>query len=274
MGILSVQSHVVYGFVGNKSATFPLQSMGYDVWPVNTVQFSTHTGYNNWKGEIFSRQHIRRLIDSLLELNLASECQAILSGYMGSEDTCQEVYETVARFKKQNKNILYLCDPVIGNTNCFVKPEVLDFFKHNLKADIITPNQFEAEILSGMKIIDLHSLKAAADYFHNLGIKVVIITGVKFDYSLNIFVSNGHEQYLIPTQEFTFQHPVNGTGDLFSAIFLGTYLATKNALKAALNATYYMNLIIKNTFKTASRELQVLSSFYEIKDRDLTFTKI
>lgn len=248
--------------------------MGYDVWPINTVQFSTHTGYNNWKGEIFARQHIRNLIDALLELNLANKCEAILSGYMGSEDTCQEVYETVKRFKKENQNVLYLCDPVIGNINCFVKPEVLDFFKNNLNADIITPNQFEAETLSGFKITNINSLKKAADYFHNLGIKIVVITGVSFEADLNIFVSNEDEQYLIPIEELTFKTPVNGTGDLFSATFLGSYLSTRNALKAALNATYYMNLIVKNTFESGEKELQVLSSHYEIKNRNLPFIKI
>lgn len=126
--------------------------MGYDVWPVNTVQFSNHTGYGKWQGIIFSKEHIGNVIQGIEDLGVADRCAAILSGYMGSSEICQEVYATAKRFKARNANVLYLCDPVIGNNSCFVKPEVLHFFKSNLQADIITPNQFEAETLSGISI--------------------------------------------------------------------------------------------------------------------------
>lgn len=271
MGILSIQSHVVYGYVGNKAATYPLQSMGYDVWPVNTVQFSSHTGYKNWRGEIFSREHIKDVIKGIEELEMVQKCQAILSGYMGSAETCFEVAETVLRFKEQNKDLLYLCDPVIGNDHCYVKPEVLEFFKKNLKADIITPNQFEAELLSGIKIIDLESLKKIADYFHNFGILVVVITGIKGikSFDLSVFVSDRKYQDIIGTQVYDSTIQVNGTGDLFSAVFLGTYIATKNAFESAKNATYYMDQVMKNTINIASRELQVISTRYDVLNKNM-----
>lgn len=268
MGILSIQSHVVYGYVGNKAAVYPLQSMGYDVWPVNTVQFSTHTGYPNWKGEVFSREHINQVIMAIESLALAKECEAILSGYMGSKDTCLEVYETVARFKKQNPELLYLCDPVIGNTNCFVKPEVLDFFKTSISADIITPNQFEAQTLSGIKITDKNSLMKAAKHFHERGIKTVVITGVKnlpdVPYDYFIYYSEGEINGMAPTKEYDFPYPVNGTGDLFSAVFLGTYLKTKDVVKATINAAYYMEKIVGVTHSLNARELQILSTKYSV----------
>ena len=272
MGILSIQSHVVYGYVGNKASVFPLQSMGYDVWPVNTVQFSTHTGYEQWRGDIFSREHIRDVINGIEAIGAAQDCQAILSGYMGSEDTCLEVMETVTRFRAKNNKVIYLCDPVMGNANCFVKPEVLEFFKNNLIADIITPNQFEAEIISNIKITDIESLKRVADYFHNLGIAVLVITGIENlipNHELSIFVSDKANQYIIGTKKYEFAIPVNGTGDLFSAVFLGTYLATKNAFAAAKNAAYYMDLIVHNTFKIQSRELQVITAKYNMDPKDI-----
>lgn len=123
---------------GTKQLPSLLQSMGYDVWPVNTVQFSNHTGYGKWGGTIFSREHIKNIIQGIENLGVTNKCQAILSGYMGNSDICHEVLETVQKFKTKNANILYLCDPVIGNTSCFVKPEVLQFFKDHLQADIIT----------------------------------------------------------------------------------------------------------------------------------------
>ena len=277
MGIVSIQSHVVYGYVGNKAAVYPLQSMGYDVWPVNTVQFSSHTGYKNWRGDVFSRQHIKEVITGIESLGILHKCQGIISGYMGSSETCLEVMETVKRFKAQNSKIIYLCDPVMGNINCFVKPEIIEFFKTNLSADIITPNQFEAETLANLKINNLNDLKRVAEYFHNLDIAVVVITGVKIisNDHYYIFVSDGMNQHLIATKEYDFEIPPNGTGDLFSAVFLGSYLETKNALAAAKTAAFYMNLVVKNSFDTKNRELQVLSTIYDkIANHDIESTDI
>ncbi|NRA73510.1 MAG: pyridoxal kinase [Rickettsiales bacterium] len=268
MAILSIQSHVAYGYVGNKAATYPLQALGYDVWPVNTVQFSNHTGYKKWQGEIFPRKHIKEVILGLEELEVINKCQAILSGYMGSSEICEEVQDTVNRFKKKNENLIYLCDPVIGNTSCYVRPEVLEFFKKKLKADIITPNQFEAEILSGIKIIDKNSIKIIAQKFHSLGIKIVIITGIKFtndtpDHSYT-FISNGKSNYMIKTQEHSFSMPISGTGDLFSALYLGYYLSSKEPITALQKTVTSVDQAVRNTLQSQERELQVLSVDYKM----------
>lgn len=271
--ILSIQSHVAYGYVGNKAATFPLQSMGYDVWPVNTVQFSNHTGYGKWRGEIFTSEHIRGVIQGIEELDVLDQCSAILSGYMGSSEICHEVLATVQRFKNINPNILYLCDPVIGNNNCFVKPEVLDFFKNSLQADIITPNQFEAETFSGIKIYNSIDLKRVAEYFHSLNTKIVIITGIKIHdldpNNLYVLVSFDKKYYIIKTKEYDFNISPNGTGDLFSAVFLGSYLANKDALDALRKTVYFMQLVMQNTFLEQSRELLVTSINYVMPDKSL-----
>ena len=265
MSILSIQSHVAYGYVGNKAATYPLQSMGYDVWPVNTVQFSNHTGYGKWQGEIFSGQHIKNIVQGINDLGLISKCQAVLSGYMGSKDICDAVQDIVRDLKTSNKDLIYLCDPVMGNNNCFVKPEVVEFFKSKLIADIVTPNQFEAETISGITICDTKSLKNAAQYFHDMGVMVVVIKGVKLDGDvLHVFASDGSNSYLIKTKEYQFKTPVNGTGDLFSALFLGQYLVDKNIERSLRASAYYMDLVLANTLNSQERELQILSVKYEI----------
>ena len=197
--VLSSQSHVVFGCVGNKAAVYPLQTMGFDVWPVHTVQFSNHTGYGKWKGEIFSADHIKNVIDGVFDIGQAHQCKAVLSGYMGSAEICAVVSETVKRFKTINKDVLYLCDPVIGNSTCYVSPEVLHFFKNNLEADIITPNTYEAETLSGLSIHSRDDLERVADFFHHKGIKVVFITGIKLQKDFFIFASNGHDRYAVDT---------------------------------------------------------------------------
>jgi pyridoxine kinase len=264
--ILSIQSHVAYGYVGNKAAVYPLQYMGYDVWPVNTVQFSNHTGYGKWQGEIFTAEHIKNVVKGIEDIGQAHKCKAILSGYMGSKEICEAVAVIAQHFKAINQDVLYLCDPVIGNNNCFVKPEVLDFFKERLMADIITPNQYEAEILSKIKITDISSLKNIAKYFHDRGIKIVIITGLNLsdvNNKLCVFISDVKTQYLLPTPEYHFSTPVNGTGDLFSSLYLGHYLQTQNVGLALQYTVYHLQKVLENTYELKERELQVLSVRYD-----------
>ncbi|MBX9890237.1 MAG: pyridoxal kinase [Amoebophilaceae bacterium] len=266
-GILSIQSHVAYGYVGNKAAVYPLQSMGYDVWPVNTVQFSNHTGYGQWQGEIFSREHIRNILQGIEHLGVLNQCCAILSGYMGSADICYEVFDIVNRLKHQNSQLLYLCDPVIGNTHCYVKPEVLNFFKTKLIADIITPNQFEAEILSGIKITNTKNLKLTLRFFHDLGIQIVVITGVKlFDISstdIHLVASKGKDTYIIKTKEYNFPKVISGAGDLLSAIYLGSYIATKSIIQSLQISAYYMDKVMGYTLQSGAKELQVTKISYD-----------
>lgn len=267
MGILSIQSHVVYGYVGNKSAVYPMQSMGFDVWPLNTVQFSTHTGYKNWQGDVFAKEHIRKVIAALEDLGISQECEAIISGYIGNEETCYEVLDIVKRFKAKNPRIKYLCDPVMGNdVSCFVKPEVVEFFKKNLDADIITPNQFEAELLSNIQIKCIKDLRKIADFFHNMGILILVITGINTIDVLYgascVFVSDGTNQHIIPTKNYKYEYPINGKGDLFSSVFLGALLTIRRSLDSAKNAVYYTDLVVKNTIQSKKRELQILSTRY------------
>ncbi|MGE4351245.1 MAG: pyridoxal kinase [Bdellovibrionales bacterium] len=267
MSILSIQSHVAYGYVGNKAAVYPLQSMGYDVWPVNTVQFSNHTGYGKWTGEIFSAQHVRDVVRGIEELGKMPECQAILSGYMGSREICEAVADTAQHLKAANPSCLYLCDPVIGNTTCFVKPEVLDFFKTGLTADILTPNHYEASTLSGIEITDVPSLRRAAAFYHERGIGIVVITGAKLPdvaEGLCVVVCENGALRAMKTKEVQFSTPVNGTGDLFSASFLGAYLRYRDAGQALCYATTTLQTVLENTLHAQTRELQVLSMRYDL----------
>ncbi len=264
--ILSIQSHVVYGYVGNKAAVYPLQYMGYDVWPINTVQFSNHTGYGQWTGEVAASDLIYSLVQGLKNIGQTCNCAAVLSGYMGTQAICQAVQGVVQDFKTQNKKVWYLCDPVIGNNTCYVKPEVLDFFKTQLLADIITPNQYEASLLSGIALHDMASVKKAAEFFHRRGINIVVITGlslIEHPKTLVVFVSDANSQYCIQTLEYVFDIPVNGAGDLFSSLYLGVFLKTQDSAKALQYTVFFMQKVLKNTYDINARELQVLSVRYD-----------
>ena len=120
--ILSIQSAVAYGHVGNSAAVFPLQRLGFEVWPVNTVQFSNHSGYGSWRGEVFSSQAVGGVIEGIAERGVLPRCGAVLSGYLGDVALGQIVLGAVARVKAANPKAVWCCDPVIGDTLCFSPP--------------------------------------------------------------------------------------------------------------------------------------------------------
>jgi len=263
----------VYGYVGNKAAVYPLQAMGHDVWPIHTVQFSNHTGYGRWRGEVFPVTHIKELVQGLYELENRPVCDAVLSGYMGSVEIAHQVLEIVQEFKKYNPQLIYLCDPVSYHENCYVKPEVQDFFKTHLKADILTPSQLEAEKLSGVTISCADDLKKAAHFFHAQGAKIVVITGVHLKELAKertyTFASDGIDSKMTSNPIHISPHAIHGTGDLFTAVFLGTYLITESWTLSLQNAVFHINRALKETVSRQIKELYVLNSLYALPSADL-----
>lgn len=268
MGILSIQSHVAYGYVGNKAAVFPLQSMGYDVWGINTVQFSNHTGYGSWSGDIFPASHIAAVVQGLIALGQGPNCEAVLSGYLGSGEIGQVILEAVLQLREMNPALLYLCDPVMGDfgRGVFVKPDVLDFLNTSLMADIITPNHFEAEVLSGLSIQSIDDAKRVADFFHEKGIKQVLITSINLPQNtpdhIHIFLSVQGTCFLSVSPYYELSPLPNGMGDLFSALYLGYYLKEKNAPLALHQTLSVMDEVMRLTQYESKRELAILSATY------------
>jgi pyridoxine kinase len=270
--IVSIQSYVTYGYVGNKAAMYPLNSMGYEVLPINTVQFSNHLGYGRFGGEITSTKAIKTIIEALKENNHLSNCCAMLSGYIANKGQCEEIKKLACSLKKQNKDVIYLCDPVMGdNQKIYVKQEVVSFFKKFITQqgsliDIITPNQFEAELLSNIKIKKFNDLKKVAKDFHDKKIATIVITGVKLDEfkdKIGTFVSDQENDSFFLTNEHKLNKPLYGTGDLFSALFLGSFLANnKNSIAAAKNTLFHMDKVIKNTIDSNSNELNIIGTTY------------
>src|ERR671921_672370 len=182
MNVLSIQSHVAYGHVGNASAVFPMQRLGVEVWPIHTVQFSNHTGYGAWKGSVFDGPAIEELVDGIAERGVLPRCDGVLSGYMGSADIGNAVLAAVARVRAANPAALYCCDPVIGDVGrgIFVRPGIPEFMREQAvpAAEIITPNQFELDYLSGIATKSTASIKEAVAAVQLLGPKVVLVTSV------------------------------------------------------------------------------------------------
>ena len=145
--VLSIQSHVVYGAAGNSAAVFPMRRLGIDVWPINTVQFSNHTQYGQWEGLATPTEQIGALTRGIEAIGALDRCNAILSGYLGTEEQGEQVLDAVRRVKRVNPSAIYMCDPVMGHPakGCVVPVGVQE---HHAKqsaahADILCPNVLE-----------------------------------------------------------------------------------------------------------------------------------
>ena len=150
--ILSIQSSVAYGHVGNSAAVFPLQRLGVEVWPVHTVHFSNHTGYGQWRGPLMPPEDVREVVTGIEERGALTEVDAVLSGYQGGEQIGEVILDAVARTKAANPGAIYACDPVMGNatSGCFVHPAIPVLLRERVvpQADLVTPNQFELGFLT------------------------------------------------------------------------------------------------------------------------------
>ncbi len=259
MAVLSIQSSVIFGYVGNNIARPVLQSLGHDVWCVDTVNFSNHPGYGSFTGSINEAYKIEDEINGLVNLEVLSDCDAILSGYLGKVETAKVVSRTVELIKKQNKAAVYLLDPVIGDDGqVYVETGLIEAFRNILlpQADIIFPNPSELGWLSGFKIDDVSSLKTAANHLMQGGLEAIVVTGISQSQTLTNYVISRTQFWEISTPKLN--RKFNGTGDLFSSLFTNAFLQTKDLYHALDFATEGCSLVVRETQKRNSHELCIL----------------
>jgi pyridoxine kinase len=272
VAILSIQSHVAYGHVGNRAAVFPLERLGNEVWPINTVQFSNHTGYGSWTGEIFTSAHLALVWSGVKARGVIGDCEAVLSGYMGSAEIGQFVLQAVDEVKAARSDALYCCDPVMGDygRGFFVAEGIPAFISSQAvrSADIITPNQFEAETISGSVIESVDDAKRACEAIHALGPSVVLITSFKpserTNSSISMFLSSKEGFRLVTTPELPVDPPLNGAGDLTAALFLGRYLPERDAVAAFELMADSVFSVFERTYASGSRELDLVKAQEEL----------
>ncbi len=182
-GILSIQSAVAYGHVGNSAAVFPLQRLGFEVWPVNTVLFSNHTGYGAWRGFVVPVDQVREIVAGIEDRGVLPRCRALLSGYLGDAALGSVVLDTLRRVRARRPDVLYTCDPVMGDGDrgFFVRPGIPEFFRDEAvpAADIVTPNQFELAWLAGREIGSVEDALAAAAKVRSTGPRLVCCTSLE-----------------------------------------------------------------------------------------------
>ncbi len=263
MAILSIQSAVAYGHVGNSAAVFPLQRLGYEVWPVDTVQLSNHTGYGRWRGRAWEAAGIAEVIRGIAERGVLARCEAVLSGYLGEPALGEVVLDAVAAVKTANPAALYCCDPVIGDDHIgvFVKPGIAEFFRERAlaAADLVTPNRFELALLGEREVASIEDALAAATALRRLGPRLVLATSLMAGADeIAMLAADGSGAWLASTPRLPLL--ANGAGDLTAALFLGFFLKSRDAA-AALGATASaVYAVIDATARAGEAELQIVAA--------------
>ena len=264
MAILSIQSAVVYGHVGNSAAVFPLQRLGHEVWPVDTVQFSNHTGYGSWRGRAWDAATLADIIRGVGERGAFARCDAVLSGYLGETALGEIVLDAAAQIKAANPAALYCCDPVIGDdhSGVFVRPGLVEFFRDRAieAADILTPNRFELALLAERPIGSVSDALAAAATLREGGPRLVLATSLAGagDDEIAMMAASDESAWLVTTPRLPIV--ANGAGDLTAALFLGHFLKTQDAAAALGHTAATVFAVIEATLKAGETELQLVAA--------------
>ncbi|WP_021028647.1 pyridoxal kinase PdxY [Comamonas sp. B-9] len=265
--ILSIQSHVAWGYVGNSAAVFALQRLGFEVLQVHTVLFSNHTGYGQFRGQILSAEHIREILAGLRERGALHKVGAVLSGYLGNADTGAAILDAVNDIRQANPQLRYLCDPVMGDVGrgLFVNPAIPDFLRDQAIpfANIITPNQFEFELLSGTKLGSTEEAVAVARQMRGRGPDPIVITSlatpdIAAD-QLGTLAVNGQGAWLVTTPRIDLHPLPNGMGDVFAATLLGRLMEGRPLPEALELATATLYSLVKGTV-AGSRDLPLVAA--------------
>ena len=277
MRILSIQSSVAYGHVGNSAATFPLQRLGHEVWPVLTVHFSNHTGYGSWRGQVLAPEMVADVIEGIADRGVLGSVDAVLTGYQGSPGVAGVVLDTVARVRALNPAAIYCCDPVMGDVDrgMFVLPGVPELMRDRVVpiADVVTPNAFELSFLSGVPMTEMGQMSGllrAVDRVRQAGPSTVLVTSVEGLPGTSPGSSAIGEIAMLavdPTGAYLVRTPrlpisVNGAGDVTAALFLAHLASGVPSALAKVASSVYA--ILRLTAQSGSREIQLIEAQDEI----------
>ena len=277
VNILSIQSLVSYGHAGNSAAMFPLQRLGFDVWPVMTVHFSNHTGYGAARGPLLTSEDIAEVIRGVEDRGALEHCDAVLSGYQGAEDVGAVILDAVRNIKKRKPDAIYFCDPVMGDVGrgFFVRPGIPEFMRDQVvpAADVITPNQFELSYLAGTETRTHADVVAAAEAVRATGPETVLVTSVIAEEtpedSLDMVAVSGEGAFLVRTPRLPINPP--GAGDLTSAVFLANVLGGHDLPTALSRTTASVFAVMAATLEAGTREMRVIAAQDELADPTTRF---
>lgn len=278
MNLLSIQSHVAYGHVGNAAAVFALQRLVHEVWPIHTVQFSNHPGYGGWKGRVFDAGLISDLVAGIAERGVLGECEGVISGYLGDADIGAAILAAVFEVKAANPSARYCCDPVIGDVGrgVFVHPNIPEFIKARAlpAADVITPNQFELNCLAECTTATLADAVKATEVLHVRGPKTILVTSLHTEETptdaIDLLASGPEGCFRLRTPNLPIA--VNGAGDAIAALFFVHHLQTGSVAEALSRAASSVFGILLRTAEAGAREILLIAAQEEIVAPSVVFS--
>jgi len=265
--VLSIQSWVACGNVGNNAALFPLQRLGCETWSLNTVAFSNHTGYGRWRGTAVPAHEIAALFEGIAELGILPRCDAVLSGFLGEAEAGPVLLDIVARIKQANPRALFACDPVMGDVGpgWYVRAGIPEFYRDRAiaAADILTPNLFELEWLTGRPVGTLAEAGAAAAGLRASGPGIVLVTSFESAPDCIAAVAAGPDGvWAVETPRLPIE--ATGCGDAVAALFLGWLLKgapMPEALSKTIAAIYG---VVEATMRNGGGELALVAAQHEL----------
>lgn len=268
--VLSIQSHVVYGHVGNSAAVFPLQRLGREVWPLMSVQFSSHAGYPGWRGRVFDAAMIDECVAGLQGIGALPQCAGLLTGYVGRAETGEAALRAFAAVRAANPDAAYACDPVIGDVGrgSYVAPGVGEFLRDRAlpASTIVTPNAFELEWLTGAPARTLAEAGAAVAALVARGPSVAVATSLTLDDTpadrIDMLAGDNRGLWRIGTPKLPIA--VNGAGDLFAALFFHHWLERRSAPEALSRTASSVFGIVAATLAAGARELALVAAQEEL----------
>lgn len=263
--ILAIQSQVVFGHVGNSAAMLPLQRLGFDVMALPSVVLAHHPGYGAWRGLKISPDRIEAMLAGLEERGALAGCRALVSGYLGDAAVAGLVLGAWQRLRKERPDALFLCDPVIGDddTGVFVAAGIPEVIREELvpAADLITPNRFELAYLAGRGVESYRQAQDAAERLLTRGPSIVVATGLEEPRQpdeIAVLAASTSGAWLVKTPRRA--GVPHGTGDAFSALFLGHYLRQGEIRSALERSVSAIHALVEQTVDAGASELRLVAA--------------
>ena len=283
--VLSIQSHVAYGHVGNDAAMLPLQLLGIEPVAVHTVQFSNHTGYGEFKGQVFTPAHVQDVLDGLRARSVLERCTAVLSGYLGDAGVGEAILAAVQEVRASHPKAHYLCDPVMGDVGrgVFVRPGIPEFLRKRAlsQASVITPNHYEFELLCGGQLTTVQAATQAARsmlaQMHDSQSALIVITSLRTDDlpadQLATLAVTADQSWLVQTPYIDLHPLPNGMGDVFAAVLLGHLIQGKPIPEAVSRAVSSLYALVART-QPGQRDLPLVACREQINAPAQTFAAV
>jgi pyridoxine kinase len=284
MTVISIQSQVAYGHVGNSAAVFPLQMHGIDVIAVPTTLLSNRPGYPTIRGRVLDAQLVADLLLGVEERGALDSCRMILSGYLGSPEIAAVVADFVQRAKARNPALLYCCDPVLGDRDrgLFVHADIPPLVRDRLcrLADIITPNHFEFEWLCGAKATTTDQAIAQAQILLARGPSTIVVTSAELaDTPDGQIETLAVERSKARSQAWRVRTPKlpispSGTGDLFASLFVAARVQEKDTPDALGHAASAIFAVLERTAISGTEEMRIVESAEQLTQPKRRFDAI